>query len=87
MTDPMTITLPLVTLRNVKSVSKSDSGAGYADLAIRVTLGEAYQRALPFMNWCQETGTSVQLELSQVQLPFAQPDGVSQAEAPLEDDR
>ena len=85
MNDRPAITLPTVTLRNVKSVSKSDTGAGYADLTIRLQLGEAYQDALPLLTWCQENGHPLRLELSQVQLPFQQPEDDGQMAAPLEE--
>lgn len=71
--DPLKVTLPRVHIRNVRSTSRTDSAGGYADITIRVGLGESYMKALPFLEWCQENGTPIDLELSQVQLPFEQP--------------
>ena len=81
--DPLKVKLPRVHVRNVRSTSRTDSAQGYADLTIRVGLGDAYRQVLPFLEWCQENGTPIDLELSQVQLPFEQPEQESQEPLPI----
>jgi hypothetical protein len=56
-------------LRSVKMKAR-DKNPGYADILVRIPLGEDLEAAMPFLVFLQEAGHPVSLKIAQVQARF-----------------